>query len=48
MKIMSTVLLVSILLSGCFFTVKEMTVDPDRGLTHTKEDKNGISQQAKR
>lgn len=46
-KIMMYTLIVCFL-TGCFFTVKEMTLDPDKGITHTKEDQYGISEQAQR
>lgn len=37
MTILRIGLLLSILaLSGCFFTVKEMTVDPDKGYNHSQ------------
>lgn len=34
--------LVLLSLVGCFFTVKEMTIDPDKGSIHTEEIQDGI------
>lgn len=34
-------------LVGCFFTVKEMTVDPDKGYNHTQKEVTDAVQAAR-
>lgn len=39
-KLLATLLVLSMvtMMTGCFFTVKEMTVDPDKGFNHTTQE----------
>lgn len=38
-------LILALIVSGCLFHVKEMVIDPDKGVTHAEEDNDGLQKQ---